>query len=121
MAAYLKKPFSHNPLIARKPLIRVTVFRFSALTALQRMGEAPGVAEGIDDLGEPGTPEGVHWRHGHFGAGGGCPVERIVAVGHFQVHRYRSAPQLFGRFLTVSAVSGAVLGEMVPHENLRSI
>jgi hypothetical protein len=23
MAAYLKKPFSHNPLIARKPLIRV--------------------------------------------------------------------------------------------------
>src|SRR3954467_10630861 len=24
MAAYLKKPFSHNPLIARKPLIRVT-------------------------------------------------------------------------------------------------
>src|SRR3954470_12549615 len=25
MAAYLKKPFSHNPLIARKPLIRVTL------------------------------------------------------------------------------------------------
>ena len=24
-AAYLKKPFSHNPLVARKPLIRVTV------------------------------------------------------------------------------------------------
>ena len=24
MAAYLKKPFSHNLLIARKPLIRVT-------------------------------------------------------------------------------------------------
>src|ERR671920_1732556 len=25
MAAYLKKPFSHNPLIARKPLIRVKI------------------------------------------------------------------------------------------------
>jgi hypothetical protein len=24
MAAYLKKPFCHNPLIARKPLMRVT-------------------------------------------------------------------------------------------------
>ena len=24
MAAYLKKPFTYNPLIARKPLIRVT-------------------------------------------------------------------------------------------------
>jgi hypothetical protein len=24
MVAYLKKPFNHNPLIARKPLIRVT-------------------------------------------------------------------------------------------------
>jgi putative tricarboxylic transport membrane protein len=25
MAAYLKKPFCHNPLVARKPLIRVPV------------------------------------------------------------------------------------------------
>src|SRR5512145_891059 len=29
MAAYLKKPFSHNPLIARKLLIRVSYFRIS--------------------------------------------------------------------------------------------
>src|SRR3954447_13442106 len=30
MAAYLKKPFSHNPLIARKPLIRVRYMRGSS-------------------------------------------------------------------------------------------
>ena len=30
MAAYLKKPFSHNPLVARKPLIRVKYQGISA-------------------------------------------------------------------------------------------
>src|SRR3954471_6370663 len=33
MAAYLKKPFRHNPLIARKPLIRVTEYFHSFLGA----------------------------------------------------------------------------------------
>src|SRR3954464_351566 len=36
MAAYLKKPFRHNPLVARKPLIRVTYWsvRFLSMCTL---------------------------------------------------------------------------------------
>src|SRR3954452_21917846 len=58
MAAYLKKPFSHNPLIARKLLIRVTL---SIGRTLQQLVSGSSAA---DELAESppcsrGTPKGV--------------------------------------------------------------
>src|SRR3954464_15794924 len=45
MAAYLKKLFRHNPLVAQKPLIRVT--NPSGLTALNGIARRPALHTGL--------------------------------------------------------------------------
>ena len=48
MAAYLKKPFTYNPLIARKPLIRVMVASLNIIqdriTRSRLAGEPPDIS-----------------------------------------------------------------------------
>src|SRR3954466_10885220 len=54
MAAYLKKLFNHNPLITRKPLIRVTI---SPTTVA-----ASASASRMTPLSSPSTPSAPGWR-----------------------------------------------------------
>src|SRR3954467_5756365 len=58
MAAYLKKPFSHNPLIARKPLIRVIIpeLESSDLSARRCWATAQPTDSGTRRLGRGPTP-----------------------------------------------------------------
>jgi hypothetical protein len=72
MAAYLKKPFTYNPLIARKPLIRVTYHESGSYAlcrfVLERDGSAIARAEWTrpfySDEGKAAY-EATHWRRFH--------------------------------------------------------
>src|SRR4051794_32260010 len=58
MAVYLKKPFSHNPLVARKPLIRVKYIWVSPTGSNSNSGSASAPMKTIQaavDKASPGT------------------------------------------------------------------
>jgi hypothetical protein len=54
MAAYLKKPFSHNPLVAQKPLIRVTEIVVMEVSILEYNKGAPDFRRIIGTLADLG-------------------------------------------------------------------
>jgi hypothetical protein len=60
MAAYLKKPFTYNPLIARKPLIRVTYVN-SILAMTYSRGQQVAKGRALRRKAPGGLPgEGFH-------------------------------------------------------------